>query len=117
MHGFHERRRSLKEAAESILHLVVWAVPDPHIERWLLLDPASFEAVVGERCSIPDQKCDRNRYKHLLRAAVIASGVTPLLGGLEYAEELAACIDIGGASARDHSFADFVAEVKTRLRR
>ena len=35
---------------------VVLAVPDPHVERWLLLDGAAFKAAVGHGCDAPDQK-------------------------------------------------------------
>jgi hypothetical protein len=55
-------------------------VPDPHIERWLLLDSQAFKEVLHRGCSAPDQKCDRDRYKLLLDEAVRAAEVEPLLG-------------------------------------
>jgi hypothetical protein len=64
------------------------AVPDPHIERWLLLDGAAFKAVFGEGCDAPDLKCSRDRYKSRLIEAIRGTGVTPNLGGLEFATTL-----------------------------
>jgi hypothetical protein len=93
------------------------AVPDPNIELWLLLDPEAFERVVGARCAVPVRNCDRDRFKKRLREAVAAAGVTPLLGGLEYAEDLAEQIDHSRAKDRDESFADFVDELNAWLRR
>ena len=37
---------------------IVLAVPDPHIERWLLLDSAAFKAAFDRGCRAPDQKCN-----------------------------------------------------------
>ena len=42
---------------------VILAPPDPHVERWLLLDGAAYKAVFGKGCDTPDLKCDRNHYK------------------------------------------------------
>ena len=35
------------------------------------------------------RKCEKQRYKRLLAKAVLDAGIQPLLGGIEYAEELA----------------------------
>ncbi len=72
---------------------VVLAVPDPHIERWLLLDSAAFKAVLGKGCEAPDFKCDRDRYKKLLAQAVSMAGLTPLIGGLEHARDIVGSMD------------------------
>jgi hypothetical protein len=69
------------------------AVPDPHIERWLLLDSAAFKAVLGRGCEAPDFKCDRDRYKKLLAQAVSKAGITPLIGGLEHARDIVDSMD------------------------
>lgn len=39
---------------------VVLAIPDPHVERWLLLDGAAFKKVLGRGCDKPDLKCSRS---------------------------------------------------------
>ena len=63
---------------------IVRAIPDPHIERWFLLDGAAFKRVFGRGCEAPDSKCERGRYKRLLTEAIHAAGVVPSLGGMEF---------------------------------
>ena len=62
--GLNERIREFGEP-EAPAPMIL-AIPDPHIERWLLLDGAAFKAVFGRGCDAPDQKCDRGRYKQRL---------------------------------------------------
>ena len=95
---------------------VVLAVPDPHIERWLLLDGAAFKAVFGKGCDAPDQKCDRRRYKELLVKAIHAAGTVPRLGGIEYAEDIVQEMDIERAAQLDRSFRRFVEALRNRCR-
>ena len=91
---------------------MVLAIPDPHIERWLLLDGAAFKTVFGTGCDAPDQKCDRARYKQRLIEAIHAAGTTPLLGGIEYAEDIVMAMDIDRASRLDRSFKRFVEDLR-----
>ena len=104
--GFRERVRQVtpRDAPAP----VVLAVPDPHVERWLLLDGAAFKAVFGQGCKAPDRKCSRNRYKDLLIAAIRAAGSTPLLGGIERAEDIIRNMDIDRAASADASLRNFV---------
>lgn len=83
--GYAKRAKEIggKEASVE----VVRAIPDPHVERWLLLDGSAFREVFGKGCDAPDRKCERDRYKRRLLNAIYATGTTPILGGLEYAEE------------------------------
>lgn len=106
--GFRERRKQMQPHAEAIPDRVLYCIPDPHIERWLLLDSAAFKKVLGVACQAPDQKCDRGRYKQLLADAVIASGQTPLLGGLEHAEDLVNKMRLEQIAKRDDSFGDLL---------
>ena len=108
--GINERTREIggrDEPAPMIL-----AIPDPHIERWLLLDGAAFKAVFGKGCDAPDQKCDRNRYKQRLIEAIHATGTMPILGGIEYAEDIVQQININRAVQMDRSFRRFVEELR-----
>ena len=108
--GINERTREIggrDEPAPMIL-----AIPDPHIERWLLLDGAAFKTVFGKGCAAPDQKCDRDRYKQRLIEAIHATGTTPILGGIEYAEDIVEQININRAERVDRSFRRFVAELR-----
>ena len=108
--GLNERTREIggrEEPAPMIL-----AIPDPHIERWLLLDGAAFKAVFGKGCDAPDQKCDRDRYKQQLIKAIHATGTIPILGGIEYAEDIVQQININRVAQVDRSFRRFVEELR-----
>ena len=93
------------------------AVPDPHIERWLLLDGSAFKTVFGKGCEAPDQKCDRDRYKGLLIQAILATGRLPNLGGIEYAKDIVLQMDIHRASGLDKSFRRFVEDLFNTFRK
>ncbi len=95
---------------------VILAVPDPHIERWLLLDGAAFKAVFGKGCDVPDQKCDRRRYKEQLIQAIHASGTIPRLGGIEYADDIVREMDLERVSQLDRSFRRFAMALRNRFR-
>jgi hypothetical protein len=114
-HGYVKRRGELDSKAGDLKDLVVHAIPDPHIERWLLLDGEAFKPVVGRGCKAPDEKCEKQRYKRLLAQAVLEAGVQPLLGGVEYAEEIADRMNVQRACDRDVSFNRFVQELRTWL--
>ena len=94
---------------------VVFAVPDPHIERWLLLDGAAFKAVFDRGCSAPDLKCSRDLYKQRLIEAIRAAGVIPNLGGIEYAEDIVQFMDIRRAARADVSFRRFIGSLRTKF--
>ena len=87
------RRKEIEGAMGELAFRVVLAVPDPYIERWLLLDSGAFKAVLGKGCPLPDFKCDRDRYKKLLAQAVSMAGLTPLIGGLEHARDIVGSMD------------------------
>ena len=97
--GWYQRIRDFGDpvSAAPIVH----AIPDPHIERWLLLDGAAFKAVFGRGCHAPDQKCDHYRYKQRLVHAIFDAGITPNLGGLEFAEDIVQQMDIERAEQAD----------------
>ncbi|GIL05455.1 MAG: hypothetical protein BroJett031_19750 [Betaproteobacteria bacterium] len=117
-HGAESRRQSIDEqAGEALRDRLIRAVPDPHIERWYLLDGAAFKTVLGQGCGAPDLKCEKDRYKRLLNDAIRAAGVEPLLGGVEYAEDLAANIDLRRAGRSDAAFEAFVSEMRASARR
>ena len=113
--GFLERRKGLQQTAEPIKERVVFAVPDPHIERWMLIDPSAFRAVLGTSCELPDQKCDRGCYKRLLAQAVKDAGVAPTLGGMEHAEEIVRSLDLRTCNKHD-DFSTFLGELSAHMR-
>ena len=112
--GLNDRVREIDEPDSPAP--VLLAIPDPHIERWLLLDGAAFKAVFGRGCDAPDQKCDRGRYKQRLVQAIFAAGITPNLGGIEFAEDIVQYMDIERAEQADDSFRRFIGSLRTTLR-
>ncbi len=114
--GFSERERSIKQASADLGNLVISMIPEPHIERWLLLDPVAFKKVLGKGCPIPDQKCERGRYKRQLLKAISNAGVTPLLGGIEHTEDLVSAMNFQRAAQIDKSIDKFLKELRRRFR-
>ena len=107
--GLNERSRELERPNVPVP--VIKAIPDPHIERWLLLDGAAFRAVLGRGCDAPDQKCERERYKRLLINAIYDAGIMPSLGGIEFAEDIVKYMNIDRAARSDPSLQRFVTEI------
>lgn len=99
--GVRERKRALSDVSQQADFRVVFAVPDPHIERWLLVDSGAFKKVFGRGCDAPDQKCERARYKKMLIDAIRENGITPSLGGIEYAEDIVKEMDLDQAAHND----------------
>ncbi len=115
--GFVERRNQIDQKAGPLAAKVVHAIPDPHVERWFLLDGTAFKRVVGKGCDAPDCKCEKDRYKRLLREAIDATGKRTLIGGTEYAEDLAGALDLARAAQQDDSLRRFIEEWRDALQR
>lgn len=113
---YKERKKIIDKASEGYEGFVVTAIPDPHIERWLLVDSSAFRTVLGRGCDAPDQKCDRDRYKDLLRKAMRNAGITPPLGGLEYTEDLVNAMDLEHAEQMDRSLGKFVKDLVNHIK-
>ncbi|MYC31047.1 MAG: hypothetical protein F4X65_13300 [Chloroflexi bacterium] len=113
-HGLNQRTREIQRT--DIPVPVITAIPDPHIERWLLLDGAAFRSVFGRGCNAPDLKCDRDRYKELLIREILAASVTPTLDGIEFAEDIVQAMDIDRAMQADLSLNRFVSELRNAFR-
>ncbi len=112
--GINKRADEIRTASEPIP--VVRAIPDPHVERWLLLDGAAFKQVFGTGCDAPDRKCERNLYKQRLMQAIVTTGRKPPLGGIEHAEEIVEAMDIHRACEADNSFDRFVSDLRAAFR-
>ena len=95
---------------------LIAACPDPHVERWFLADPESFQVIVGHRPSVGQRKCDRNHYKRLLADAVRKGNQPATLGGIEFATELVDAMDLYRAGKGDASLKSFVEELRSGLR-
>lgn len=110
--GYSECKQALDRALAGYPGPVVAAVPDPHVERWLLLDPAAFKAVLGKGCAAPDNKCERDRYKERLMQAVRDTGFNPTLGGLEHAEALVQAMDLPRLERKDASLSRLLQDLR-----
>lgn len=95
--------------------ITVIACPDPHVERWYLADPVSFTEVVGREPRLGKRKCDRDRYKKILADTVAAAGHPVLLGGIEFAEDLVASMDLYRAGKNEKSLKSFIDDLRARL--
>jgi hypothetical protein len=105
--GYNDRKALIDDELQHyprFQQLVTCAIPDPHIERWMLLDPKAFRQVFGRGCTLPALKCEGDQYKRLLREEIRESGIDPPLGGQEYAEDIVRAMDLAQAETREASF-------------
>lgn len=114
--GYLRRRQEIDGVVSDFADIVsedcvVHAIPDPHVERWPLLDSAAFKAVLGKGCEAPDYKCERDRYKLQLREAVDKAGVEPILGGIEYMEDIVNHMDLRRAKEMDDSLGKLIDDI------
>jgi len=114
--GYLKRRQEVDKVVIAFgdivpLDHVAHAIPDPHVERWPLLDSAAFKAVLGRGCEAPGYKCERNRYKQLLAEAVRNAGVAPILGGIEHMEDIVNAMDLQHAQTADDSLGKLLGEL------
>lgn len=114
--GYRKRRRALEEINDKFNDFTTYAIPDPHIERWLLLDSSAFKTALGKGCDKPDLKCSRDRYKQLLLKAMQSAGVVPPLGGIEYAEDIVNAMDLQRMEGANASFGKFLKELRSRFK-
>lgn len=112
--GLSERTRQIPVDDSPVP--AVLAIPDPHIERWLLLDGAAFKAALGHGCRAPDRKCARARYKQALIEAISGAGLTPSLGGIEFAQDIVQAMNLERAASADPSLRRFLDDLRSVLR-
>jgi hypothetical protein len=116
--SFNVTRREIEEKIDSSFrgHAVL-ACPDPHIKRWYLADPDSFQRVVGASPRIGKRKCERDRYKAILSKAILDGGHPPTLGGIEFAQELVEAMDLYRAGRAERSLKHFLDEANAQIKR
>lgn len=100
--------------------ILVFAIPDPHIERWYLIDQVALKKAAGLEHGIapPPYKCKRQKgyYKRLLREMLRDQNI-PSYDGSEFGPEIARNIsDLHATCRADPSFAGFVEDVERVLR-
>lgn len=114
--GFLEQEREIHQAISDYTNLVISATPEPHIERWLLLDSQAFKTVFGRGCPTPDQKCEQDRYKKLLLNAIIEAGMMPPLDGTYRVADLANEMDLQRMLQSDKYLQRFLNSMQRRFR-
>lgn len=114
--GYVARRQEIERAIGDHDGTYICAIPDPHIERWLLLDSAAFKAVLGRGCPAPPKKCERNLFKKRLLDAVLDAGVRPLIGGLEYTEAIVQALNLESAARADESLARLLTDLRGQFK-
>lgn len=115
---WHQARRLVVETlAPRLRDRAAVACPDPHIERWFMADPVSFEQVLGRRPKLGARKCERDHYKRILSRTVREAGHPAVLGGLEFAEEIVGAMDLYRAGKSEKSLRHFVDKTKALMTR
>ncbi len=98
-----EREQEIRQAISGFTDFVISAIPEPHIERWLLLDAEAFKTVFGKGCPAPDKKCERDRYKRLLLNAILQAGSEPSLTNFGYVADIVNAMNFQRMARRNDS--------------
>lgn len=117
--GFVKRRTQLNDAAKGVPYsTVITAIPDPHVERWYLLDSQALAGAAGVpvQAAPPNAKCDKGHYKKLLKDAFAQHNLFPPLGGAEYGPRVAETMDLYAVGVFDHALRDFIEQVRGWLK-
>jgi hypothetical protein len=110
--GLNARLKEINDVTQKFLKaLVVCAIPDPHIERWMLIDSSAFKMVFGQGCNAPDLKCEKSRYKKMLIDSIRDAGIIPSFGGIEFAQDIAENMNLDHAARQDKSLNRFLHEM------
>ncbi len=120
--GYRGRIRQLEKNVDQshpIKDKIVWAIPDPHIEHWYLMDQRAFKNGVGINKSpeMPPYKCKKDYYKNLLRQALVEADISSLLGGAEYAEDIVNNMkSLDSLFSRNAGFQNFIEDLRNHFR-
>jgi len=97
--GPEEKRREFEREVQRhrISVPVIYAIPNPHIERWYLADPTAIRTVISSSLisfHVPPYKCERDFYKRILEIEVFEKvEIDVYQGGTEYGPDIANEID------------------------
>lgn len=98
---------------------VVYAVPDPHIEKWYIMDQHAFKHALNlnNPPALPAYKCARGYYKDVINRSIADAGFFSYLGAAEYAEDIINNInDIYGLGRMYTDFGAFVDSLRRMIR-
>lgn len=114
---FSKKRDEIQSSTKELFrNRLVTACPDPHVERWYLADPESFNQVVGTFPRVGKRKCRRDYYKNLLVQAIRSAGHPISLGGVEFATELTEAMDLYRACQNQHCLKALIDELRAIFR-
>lgn len=110
--GYVGRKQEIERAIKDFSGTLIYAIPDPHIERWLLLDSAAFKTVLGQGCSAPIQKCQRDLYKRLLSDAIRNAVGSSTFSGIEYIADLVNAMNLDYLERAEESLGRLLKELR-----
>ncbi|MCC7071127.1 MAG: hypothetical protein IT383_07385 [Deltaproteobacteria bacterium] len=110
-----KQREIAARVDDAIIPRVVIGCPDPHVERWLLADPVAFQKAVGAGCPADPNKCERDRYKHVVAEALANASVPLLTGVMELAPDVVEAMDFYSAGTHQASIKSFVDDLGSAL--
>ncbi|MHB8600723.1 MAG: hypothetical protein ACYDER_28445 [Ktedonobacteraceae bacterium] len=113
--GYLARKQEIDDVTRQFNGTVICAIPDPHIERWFLLDSAAFKEVFGVGCSVPTYKCERHLYKKLYDEALTRAGRESILGGIEYVGMLVDAMDLDKLERTEDSLGRFLKSLRQQF--
>jgi hypothetical protein len=61
--GYNDRKQVMNRVLETharFKQIVSYGIPDPHIERWMLVDESAFRTVFGRGCTLPALRCAKD---------------------------------------------------------
>jgi hypothetical protein len=114
--GVAETQDELDDHLQEFADFAIYAIPNPHVERWLLVDEAAFAEVFGTGCDAPDEKCDKDRYKEMLAGSIRNSALDTSLDGLEQAGDVVAAMDFDRMTTADDSLGTFLSTLGQQFR-
>lgn len=116
-HNFQERKREIINIIDNnIFPFTVVGCPDPHIEKWLLIDQHALSIVFGVSSNISFDKCKRDYYKNELTRIIRLAGWPMTQEGIEYSQDIIEKIDFIRAEKNDHSFKAFLSDLRSIIK-
>ncbi len=119
---FQEARDEVEVAIDPAVfpHRAI-ACPNPHVELWYLADAQAFKQVVGVAPPPVTSECGggkqtRRELKQTLQKCIRKAGRPVLFGGVQFARELAAQINIYRVGRVDRGFHHFVTDARASIR-
>ncbi len=116
--NFRERKKEIMGNIDpNIFPFFIVGCPDPHIEKWLLIDDQALLSIFGSSTNMPLDKCIRDYYKNELKRIIRSAGWPIAQEGLEYSQDIINIIDFARAEKNDQSFKIFISDLRSALKK